>query len=115
VALQSDLELPLGVLARDDCERLRGTPAGCGERSTTDDARGNTTSRGGKSKTVNGHYRSTDRRGRYAAGASRLHGRGKRFLYGAPFHGRRASNGEIYDMNKMTAAHRTMRLERWCA
>lgn len=28
--------------------------------------------------------------------------------YGAPFHGRRASNGEIYDMNKMMAAHRTM-------
>jgi len=28
--------------------------------------------------------------------------------YGAPFHGRRASNGEVYDMNKMTAAHRTM-------
>jgi rare lipoprotein A len=28
--------------------------------------------------------------------------------YGAPFHGRRASNGEIYDMNKMTAAHRTL-------
>jgi len=28
--------------------------------------------------------------------------------YGAPFHGRRSSNGEIYDMNKLTAAHRTM-------
>jgi rare lipoprotein A len=28
--------------------------------------------------------------------------------YGVPFHGRRASNGEIFDMNKMTAAHRTM-------
>ena len=28
--------------------------------------------------------------------------------YGAPFHGRRASNGEIYDMNKFTAAHRTL-------
>jgi rare lipoprotein A len=28
--------------------------------------------------------------------------------YGAPFHGRRASSGEIYDMNKLTAAHRTM-------
>ena len=28
--------------------------------------------------------------------------------YGAPFHGRRASNGEIYDMHKMTAAHRTL-------
>jgi rare lipoprotein A len=28
--------------------------------------------------------------------------------YGAPFHGRRSSNGEVYDMNKMTAAHRTL-------
>jgi rare lipoprotein A len=27
--------------------------------------------------------------------------------YGIPFNGRRASNGEIYDMYKMTAAHRT--------
>ncbi len=28
--------------------------------------------------------------------------------YGAPFHGRRASNGELYDMYKLTAAHRTL-------
>jgi len=28
--------------------------------------------------------------------------------YGVPFNGRRASNGEIYDMYKMTAAHRTL-------
>jgi rare lipoprotein A len=28
--------------------------------------------------------------------------------YGVPFHGRRAADGEIYDMNKMTAAHRTL-------
>jgi rare lipoprotein A len=28
--------------------------------------------------------------------------------YGAPFHGRKASNGETYDMNKLTAAHRTL-------
>jgi rare lipoprotein A len=28
--------------------------------------------------------------------------------YGEPFHGRRAANGEIYDMNLMTAAHRTL-------
>jgi rare lipoprotein A len=28
--------------------------------------------------------------------------------YGVPFNGRRASNGEIYDMNKLTAAHRTL-------
>jgi rare lipoprotein A len=31
--------------------------------------------------------------------------------YGAPFHGRRASNGEIYDMYKFTAAHRTLPFE----
>jgi rare lipoprotein A len=28
--------------------------------------------------------------------------------YGAPFHGRHASNGEVYDMYKLTAAHRTL-------
>jgi rare lipoprotein A len=28
--------------------------------------------------------------------------------YGVPFHGRRASNGDIYDMHKLTAAHRTL-------
>src|SRR3989442_12738498 len=28
--------------------------------------------------------------------------------YGLPFHGRRASNGEIYDMYRLTAAHRTL-------
>ena len=30
--------------------------------------------------------------------------------YGEPFHGRRTANGEVYDMNAMTAAHRTMPL-----
>src|SRR5580692_6678692 len=33
---------------------------------------------------------------------------GKASWYGVPFHGRKASNGEIYDMNKLTAAHRTL-------
>jgi rare lipoprotein A len=33
---------------------------------------------------------------------------GKASWYGAPFHGRRASNGEVYDMYKLTAAHRTL-------
>jgi len=28
--------------------------------------------------------------------------------YGVPYHGRRASDGEIYDMYKLTAAHRTL-------
>src|ERR1022692_4830938 len=29
--------------------------------------------------------------------------------YGHPYHGRRAADGEIYDMEKLTAAHRTLR------
>ena len=28
--------------------------------------------------------------------------------YGKPFHGRRTANGEIYDMNALTAAHKTL-------
>src|ERR1700736_6566790 len=31
--------------------------------------------------------------------------------YGNPFHGRHASNGEVYDMYKLTAAHRTLPFE----
>src|SRR4029077_20848049 len=30
--------------------------------------------------------------------------------YGIPFHGRRAANGEIFDMNTLVAAHRTFPL-----
>ncbi|HYY70548.1 MAG TPA: septal ring lytic transglycosylase RlpA family protein [Terriglobales bacterium] len=30
--------------------------------------------------------------------------------YGSPYHSRQSSNGEIYDMNAMTAAHRTLPL-----
>src|SRR5262245_14988205 len=33
--------------------------------------------------------------------------------YGYPYHGRQAANGEIYDMEKMTAAHRTMPFNTW--
>ena len=33
--------------------------------------------------------------------------RGEASWYGRPHHGRRTSSGEIYDMNKLTAAHRT--------
>ncbi len=35
---------------------------------------------------------------------------GKASWYGAPYHNRRSSNGEIYNMNAMTAAHRTLPL-----
>jgi rare lipoprotein A len=33
---------------------------------------------------------------------------GKASWYGGGFHGRRTANGEIYDMNKKTAAHKTL-------
>jgi rare lipoprotein A len=33
--------------------------------------------------------------------------------YGHPYHGRAAANGEIYDMEKMTAAHRTLPFGTW--
>jgi rare lipoprotein A len=33
--------------------------------------------------------------------------------YGAPYHGRRAASGEIYDMEKLTAAHRSLPFETW--
>jgi rare lipoprotein A len=36
---------------------------------------------------------------------------GKASWYGVPYHGRRASNGEVYDMHQMTAAHRTLPFE----
>ena len=33
--------------------------------------------------------------------------------YGHPYHGRVAANGEVYDMEKMTAAHRTLPFNTW--
>ena len=33
--------------------------------------------------------------------------------YGNPYHGRAAANGEIYDMEKFTAAHRTLPFGTW--
>ena len=33
--------------------------------------------------------------------------------YGIPYNGRRAASGEIFDMEKLTAAHRTLPFETW--
>lgn len=33
--------------------------------------------------------------------------------YGPPYHGRPAANGEIYDMNKLTAAHKRLPFDTW--
>ena len=45
--------------------------------------------------------------------APRLTETGVASWYGRPYHGRRAANGEIYDMEKMTAAHRTLPFGTW--
>jgi rare lipoprotein A len=33
--------------------------------------------------------------------------------YGEPFHGRKTASGEIYDMDKVSAAHKTLPLHTW--
>jgi rare lipoprotein A len=33
--------------------------------------------------------------------------------YGVPYNGRRAASGEIYDMEQLTAAHRTLPFQTW--
>ena len=46
-----------------------------------------------------------------ASRASRIEGSalsGEASWYGHPYHGRRTASGEIYDMNKLTAAHPTL-------
>ncbi len=39
--------------------------------------------------------------------------RGVASWYGEPYHGRRAANGEVFDMRALTAAHRTMPFGTW--
>ncbi len=39
--------------------------------------------------------------------------RGVASWYGHPYHGRHTSNGEVYDMNKMTAAHLALPFDTW--
>jgi len=39
--------------------------------------------------------------------------RGIASWYGHPYHGRRAADGEIYDMETMVAAHRTLPFQTW--
>jgi rare lipoprotein A len=39
--------------------------------------------------------------------------RGKASWYGEPYNGRRAADGEVYDMETMVAAHRTLSFQTW--
>jgi rare lipoprotein A len=38
---------------------------------------------------------------------------GNASFYGDPYHGRRTANGETFDKNKLTAAHRTLPFDTW--
>lgn len=39
--------------------------------------------------------------------------RGDATWYGEPYHGRRTSSGEVFDMEQLTAAHRTLPFQTW--
>ena len=56
------------------------------------------------------------RRKKLSAAAPAVPGRaaaGVASWYGHPYHGRHAANGEVYDMDKLTAAHRTLPFGAW--
>lgn len=62
---------------------------------------------GGRSYVVKG------KRYHILASAKGFREKGVASWYGEPFHGRKTASGEIYDMNKITAAHKTLPLHTW--
>ena len=61
----------------------------------------------GKSYVVKG------RRYYILASANGFREKGLASWYGEPFHGRKTASGEIYDMDKVSAAHKTLPLHTW--
>lgn len=74
--------------------------AGCGGRKDVN-SRGEIKLRGEKPVSLNGKH------------VGDLLQKGTASWYGRPFHGRKTSNGEIYDMNGLTAAHKTLPFGTW--
>ena len=58
-------------------------------------------------------YRIKGKRYHILASADGYQERGHASWYGEPFHGRKTANGETYDMNKISAAHKTLPLNTW--
>jgi rare lipoprotein A len=95
--------------------------SGCGRHASSNPP-GNFPSAGNSTKTGNSQPTPSAPVGPASSGASKSAARqspqlatpgeyveeGNASWYGVPFNGRRTSNGEIYDMNTMTAAHRTL-------
>ncbi|MDR1037675.1 MAG: septal ring lytic transglycosylase RlpA family protein [Deltaproteobacteria bacterium] len=63
--------------------------------------------RSGKSYVING------KRYYILATAEGYKEKGLASWYGEPFHGRKTASGEVYDMNEVTAAHKTLPLHSW--
>jgi rare lipoprotein A len=63
--------------------------------------------RSGKSYVING------KRYYLLATADGYKEKGLASWYGEPFHGRKTASGEVYDMNKYSAAHKTLPLQTW--
>lgn len=72
-------------------------------------ARGSRLPRGGGYEKVGSSYVVKGRR-YYPTKNPKLVQTGKASWYGQAFHGRKTANGEVYDMNHLTAAHKTMPL-----
>lgn len=65
------------------------------------------TNRSGKSYVING------KRYYIMASAAGYKEKGLASWYGVPFHGRKTASGEVYDMNQISAAHKTLPLHTW--
>jgi rare lipoprotein A len=63
--------------------------------------------RSGKSYVING------KRYHILATAEGFREKGLASWYGEPFHGRKTASGETYDMNEVSAAHKTLPLHTW--
>lgn len=63
--------------------------------------------RSGKSYVING------KRYHILASADGYREKGQASWYGEPFHGRQTASGEVYDMNQISAAHKTLPLHTW--
>lgn len=73
------------------------TVSGCGLMSN----------RSGKSYVIDG------KRYHIMASAKGYREKGVASWYGEPFHGRKTASGEVYDMNQISAAHKTLPLHTW--
>ena len=65
-----------------------------------------------QSNPVAGVHAVAQRAGRRGGSGARSQ-RGAASWYGHPYHGRQAADGEIYDMETMVAAHRTLPFQTW--